>query len=206
MASIKEESEDMKIEETFRVKQEDTEEQTDLMALKEEGPELNDMEGKDQYENYHDFMAGEKSTETEKSSSRKRRRNKSNNAPSPECVCHGWGKGDTELTPLDERLAAIIGESLLSGVVTEAEGDTDTPDAPDDTVGPVVLMLQLSSRLDPASLRHAALNPPAAAVSSAMQSSKCRVINSIREVAKELGEIKTVLTEISCTMREFLSK
>lgn len=32
------------------------------------------------------------------------------------------------------------------------------------------------------------------------------VINSIREVAKELGEIKTVLTEINCTMREFLNK
>lgn len=37
------------------------------------------------------------------------------------------GQGTPELTPLDERLAAIIGESLLSEVVTEA----DT--APDDT-------------------------------------------------------------------------
>ncbi|KAL1276251.1 hypothetical protein QQF64_035874 [Cirrhinus molitorella] len=34
MAFIKEESEDMKFEEAFRVKQEDTEEQTDLMSLK----------------------------------------------------------------------------------------------------------------------------------------------------------------------------
>ena len=32
------------------------------------------------------------------------------------------------------------------------------------------------------------------------------VINSNNEVAKELGEIKTVLTEINCTMREFLNK
>lgn len=32
------------------------------------------------------------------------------------------------------------------------------------------------------------------------------VISSIREVAKELGEIKTALTEINCTMREFLNK
>ncbi|KAG1968305.1 gastrula zinc finger protein XlCGF8.2DB-like [Pimephales promelas] len=36
MAFIKEESEDMEIEETFSVKQEHTEEQTDLMGLKEE--------------------------------------------------------------------------------------------------------------------------------------------------------------------------
>ncbi|CAM4569100.1 unnamed protein product [Leuciscus chuanchicus] len=40
MAFIKEESEDMKIEETFRVKQEDTEEQTDLIVLKVESEEL----------------------------------------------------------------------------------------------------------------------------------------------------------------------
>ncbi|CAM4569140.1 unnamed protein product [Leuciscus chuanchicus] len=47
-AFIKEESEDMKIEEVFSVKQEETEEQTDLMALKEESEELNEMEKKDQ--------------------------------------------------------------------------------------------------------------------------------------------------------------
>ncbi|XP_016355505.1 gastrula zinc finger protein XlCGF57.1-like, partial [Sinocyclocheilus anshuiensis] len=41
----------MKTEETFRVKHEDTEEQTDLMALKEEREVLNETEEKDQYEN-----------------------------------------------------------------------------------------------------------------------------------------------------------
>lgn len=40
----------------------------------------------------------------------------------------GGGKGTPELTPTDEKLAGIIGESLLSGVVTEAEGDTDAPE------------------------------------------------------------------------------
>ncbi|XP_073689310.1 uncharacterized protein [Garra rufa] len=48
MAFIKEESEVMKIEETFRVKHEDTEEQTDLTALKEEREDLNESEEKDQ--------------------------------------------------------------------------------------------------------------------------------------------------------------
>ncbi|XP_073689437.1 uncharacterized protein [Garra rufa] len=59
MDFIKEESEDAKIEETFRVKQEDTEEQTDLMTLKEESQELNEKEDDLQHEK-HDFMAGEK--------------------------------------------------------------------------------------------------------------------------------------------------
>ncbi|CAM4569334.1 unnamed protein product [Leuciscus chuanchicus] len=48
MAFIKEESEDVKIEETFRVKQEETEEQTDLTELKEESQELNEEEDQDE--------------------------------------------------------------------------------------------------------------------------------------------------------------
>ncbi|CAM4569051.1 unnamed protein product [Leuciscus chuanchicus] len=48
MMIIKEENEDMKTEEIFRVKQEETEEQRDLMALKVESQELNEMEEKDQ--------------------------------------------------------------------------------------------------------------------------------------------------------------
>ncbi|XDV31290.1 hypothetical protein PO909_034009 [Leuciscus waleckii] len=46
MAFIKEESEDINIEEAFLVKHEETEEQTDLIALKEESQELNNMEVK----------------------------------------------------------------------------------------------------------------------------------------------------------------
>jgi hypothetical protein len=44
----------------------------------------------------------------------------------------GGGKGTPELNPFVEGLASIIGESLLSGVVTDVEGDTDMQDAPDD--------------------------------------------------------------------------
>ncbi len=40
MAFIKEESEDMKIEETFRVKHEDTEEQTKMEFIKEESEDM----------------------------------------------------------------------------------------------------------------------------------------------------------------------
>ncbi|KAG1960372.1 gastrula zinc finger protein XlCGF8.2DB-like [Pimephales promelas] len=40
MAFIKDECEEMKIEDTFRVKREDTEEQTEPMALKEENQKL----------------------------------------------------------------------------------------------------------------------------------------------------------------------
>ncbi|KAG1925918.1 gastrula zinc finger protein XlCGF8.2DB-like [Pimephales promelas] len=61
MAFIKEESEDMNIEETFRVKQEETEEQTDLMQLKEDNEGLNEREETDQNEKHCDFINGDKS-------------------------------------------------------------------------------------------------------------------------------------------------
>ncbi|CAM4570530.1 unnamed protein product [Leuciscus chuanchicus] len=67
MAFIKEESEDVKIDETFRVKQEETETQTDLMALKEESQDLN--------EKHMDFVTEETSfscSETENTSSENR--------------------------------------------------------------------------------------------------------------------------------------
>ncbi|XP_048042476.1 zinc finger protein OZF-like [Megalobrama amblycephala] len=57
---IKEESEDMKIEETFSVKHEDTEEQTDLMALREASHELNERE---EEKEHYNLMSEEKSTE-----------------------------------------------------------------------------------------------------------------------------------------------
>ncbi len=45
MAFIKEESEDVKIEEAFTVKQEDTEEQTEMVFIKEESEDVKIEEG-----------------------------------------------------------------------------------------------------------------------------------------------------------------
>ncbi|KAI2642370.1 Zinc finger protein 8 [Labeo rohita] len=79
----------MKIEETFRVKQEHTEEQTDLVMLKEKTQELNEMEEKEQYEKHCDLTTGEKSTQTEKTSScEKPQKTKSNRY----FTCHQCGK------------------------------------------------------------------------------------------------------------------
>ncbi|XP_048011686.1 gastrula zinc finger protein XlCGF9.1-like isoform X2 [Megalobrama amblycephala] len=94
MMFIKEESEDMKIEETFRVKHEETEEQTDLTSLKEENEVL--KEEKDQYNNHHDFTTGERScscSQTESTSSRKMTQKKGTRSP---LICQQCGNRYTQ--------------------------------------------------------------------------------------------------------------
>ncbi len=39
----------------------------------------------------------------------------------------GRGTGGEELTPFDQRVAAIVGDTALTGVVAPREGDTDHP-------------------------------------------------------------------------------
>ncbi|XP_042612973.1 gastrula zinc finger protein XlCGF49.1-like isoform X1 [Cyprinus carpio] len=68
MEFIKEESEDLKIEDAVRVQQEEAEAQTGLMLLKEESEVQDEMEEKDHCKKYHDIITEVKS---EKSSSRK---------------------------------------------------------------------------------------------------------------------------------------
>ncbi|CAM4573409.1 unnamed protein product [Leuciscus chuanchicus] len=60
MLFIKEESEEVKVQETFSVKQEETEEQTDLVPFKEESQDLNEMKEKDQFKTLHDVITEEK--------------------------------------------------------------------------------------------------------------------------------------------------
>ncbi|XP_016309203.1 zinc finger and SCAN domain-containing protein 31-like [Sinocyclocheilus anshuiensis] len=106
MVFIEKESEDMKIEETFRVKDEDTEEQTDLMVLKEESEVLAEMEVKDHYEKiHHDFKNGEKFCETEKTSSQKRAQKTKSNSY---FTCHQCGKSFTQKGSLKSHMIGFL--------------------------------------------------------------------------------------------------
>ncbi|KAG1960381.1 gastrula zinc finger protein XlCGF49.1-like [Pimephales promelas] len=66
--STPEESEDIKIEEVFSLKQEETEEKTDLMPIKGESEVLNEIEDKVKIEKHHDFISGENSFSCSKTS------------------------------------------------------------------------------------------------------------------------------------------
>ncbi|XP_010778572.1 uncharacterized protein, partial [Notothenia coriiceps] len=132
----------------------------------------------------------------------------------------GGGKGAPELTPMDERLAGIIGESLLSGVVTEADGDTDVKVAPDEpdagssgvggqcTEEPPASSVGVSTAPPASSLGVStappALSPGVSTAPPAQPSSSGRVLTdavlqmqrdtiaAIHKVARELGQLRHV--------------
>ncbi|XP_042610463.1 zinc finger protein OZF-like [Cyprinus carpio] len=110
MEFIKEEIEEVKIEEVFSLKQEDTETQTDLMPLKEESQELNDMEEEYQYEKPHQFMTGEKyfsNSKIEKTSSQ----NKETRIIKP-FTCQQCGGSFTQKSSLNRHMKSHWNEAF----------------------------------------------------------------------------------------------
>ncbi|XP_060782601.1 uncharacterized protein LOC132889793 [Neoarius graeffei] len=129
----------------------------------------------------------------------------------------GGGKGEPELTPLDRKLAGILGETLLSGVEREEEGDTDAgPHEPaqDSVAGCASEASSVSAaaaevpRTSTASDACASMPKPATSArvltDSVLQVQREHV-DAVREIARELKEINE-LSALNSSIKEFLKK
>ncbi|XP_062386939.1 t-SNARE domain-containing protein 1-like [Sardina pilchardus] len=129
----------------------------------------------------------------------------------------GGGKGQPELTQLDEKLAGIIGETLLSGIVREEEGDTDVGphETAEDSVAGCSSEANVAAAAAEVPSPSTASDPPAATprpatsarvLTDAVLQVQREHVEAIREVARELREIKNELSELNANIKEFVQK
>ncbi|XP_052464014.1 nuclear apoptosis-inducing factor 1-like [Carassius gibelio] len=133
----------------------------------------------------------------------------------------GSGKGVDELTPFEQRVASIMGDTLLSGVVSSAVGDSDLQDCDEDPYGataetstsqeghsesappeqPAPTVPSVSSALPSADAR-----PSGRVFTHAVLESQQQIIMAIGEINSHLKNITDALTDISHSLKELVKK
>ncbi|XP_063072725.1 nuclear apoptosis-inducing factor 1-like [Engraulis encrasicolus] len=118
----------------------------------------------------------------------------------------GGGEAGPELSEQDAKIAGVIGEKLLSGVVTEQEGDTDAAPqetVPDDACGEA----GASSWSVPAQASGPSPKPASGRVlTDAVLQVQRDHVEAVREVASELKDIKKELFILNENIKEFMKK
>uniref|UniRef100_A0A8C5FHJ9 Myb/SANT-like DNA-binding domain-containing protein n=1 Tax=Gadus morhua TaxID=8049 RepID=A0A8C5FHJ9_GADMO len=129
----------------------------------------------------------------------------------------GSGAGVGELALFEQRVAAVLGDRLLFGVVPPAEGDSDLAQDPtEDSQGPSGAQLMVPEE-DPqpgvsgvsVSTAHC---PPSAAsgkgrvLTRAVLDSQEELVKGIQEMNSNLKEITEALQAISLTFKELVKK
>ncbi|XP_037402214.1 myb-related transcription factor, partner of profilin-like [Pygocentrus nattereri] len=136
----------------------------------------------------------------------------------------GGGKATLSPSPFHERMACLIGEPLLSGVVTEKEGDEPITGEPERTVGvdsshsaedcqpgpngvsgAPVASSGVSSAPDASSGAPRALSGGRVLTEAVLQT-QINTITAIDNLTNELKEIKGILSEMSSTLKELVKK
>ncbi|XDV52492.1 hypothetical protein PO909_021219 [Leuciscus waleckii] len=132
-------------------------------------------------------------------------------------VTTGGGQGITDLSAFDARVGAIIGETGLSGVLPEFQSDTDVICAtssvpPSSNAQATPSCAQSSASSSSSSSSSSSFVPPPSAGNSrrvlteeVMQTQR-HMVHAVNAVCSELKEIKTILSEISGSLKELVKK
>ncbi|KAI2666809.1 Nuclear apoptosis-inducing factor 1 [Labeo rohita] len=134
----------------------------------------------------------------------------------------GGGTGVDELTPFEQRVASIVGDTLLSGIVSGAVGesdllqdcredgatvgtstDTHSESAPPEQPEPIVSGVSSVSRV-PSSPPSAAACPSGHVLTHAVPESQLQIVRAIGEINSHLKNITDALTNISHSLKELV--
>ncbi|KAK0146283.1 t-SNARE domain-containing protein 1 [Merluccius polli] len=124
------------------------------------------------------------------------------------------GAGLGELAPFEQRVAAVVGDRLLFGVVPPAEGDSDLAQDPtEDSQGPSGAQLLPEEDSQPGVSGVATAHcPPSAAsgkgwvLTRAVLESQEEIIKGINDINSNLQQITGALKDINETLKELVKK
>ncbi|XP_034150731.1 nuclear apoptosis-inducing factor 1-like [Esox lucius] len=131
----------------------------------------------------------------------------------------GGGTGTDELAPFDQRVASIVGDTLISGIVSADVGDSDilqdcqqgtagtstgthSESAPPEQPEPIQSSVSRVSNVPPS----AEARPSGRVLTHAVLESQQLIVRAIEEMNSHLKNVTDALTEISHTLKELVKK
>ncbi|KAA0718438.1 hypothetical protein E1301_Tti019304 [Triplophysa tibetana] len=128
----------------------------------------------------------------------------------------GGGKGATDLSPMETRMASIIGQTSVCGIVSEREGDTDVldtgePESAGDQCDETPIAESAGAMEFPEVPSTSASRPYGTAgsgrvLTEAVLQTQRDTINAITVIADELKQIRVVLGDIASTLKDLVKK
>lgn len=127
----------------------------------------------------------------------------------------GGGQTTTEISPLDSRVASIIGDTALSGIIRDGDTDAFVPEqaGPSNTQTQVTLMVteELEEPVEPVevveagpSVAPSVRRPPRVLTDAVLQNQE-DTTKAINEIKEQLSNITSVLLQINESLKQIAS-
>ncbi|KAA0713068.1 hypothetical protein E1301_Tti008621 [Triplophysa tibetana] len=120
----------------------------------------------------------------------------------------GGGKGDPDLSPMETRMASIIGQTSVCGIVSEREGDTDVLDTgePETPIAESAGAMEFPEVPSTSASRPYGTAGSGRMLTEAVLQTQRDTINAITVIADELKQIRVVLGDIASTLKYLVKK